>query len=306
MNLRFISLFAVGSFLLSVMLTGCEQEPGSSYQPEYTETAPSANQVYVFGIHPQRNPKKLYTVFGPMVDYLNQQLSDVTFVFEASRNFQSFDAKVDNRHFDFVLPNPYGTLRAIDKGYRVFGQMGNEGDLRGLILVRRDSNIHSVNDLRGKAMSFPGPTALAGTIMPKYFLYHQGLDVKRDIEARYVGSMESSLLNIHMGLVTAGTAYPPAWRMFQQQQPEVAGELKVIWQTEPLPDNSLMARDDIPALLVEQVAQTLFAMGQTAQGKKVLHNMDLSAFIPANNDTYLPVRRFIQQYEAQIGPVDVP
>lgn len=299
-------IFLLISLLALTLLSGCERNNTEKYQPDYSSNSPFTHKVYIFGVHPQRNPKKLHEVFGPMVDYLNQQLPDVRFIFEASRNFQSFDKKVNQRHFDFVLPNPYGTLLAIDMGYHVFGQMGNQGDLRGLILVRKDSNIHAVADLRGKDIGFPGPTALAATIMPKYFLQQQGLNIKSDIQAHYVGSMESSLLSIQMGAVAAGTAYPPAWRMFQQQQPAAASELKVIWKTEPLPDNSLMARDDTPDELVRRVADTLFNMRQTSTGKRVLNHMDLMAFIPADNDTYLPVRTFITQYESQIGPVDAP
>jgi len=305
-NLRIYSGYLLIGLLGLILLGGCERNTTDNYQPDYSAASPFTNKVYIFGVHPQRNPKKLREVFGPMVDYLNQQLPDVRFIFEASRNFQSFDKKIDQRHFDFVLPNPYGTVRAIDMGYQVFGQMGNQGDLRGLILVRKDSDIRTAADLRGKELSFPGPTALAATIMPKFYLHQQGLNVKKDIRPRYVGSMESSLLNIQMGAVAAGTAYPPAWRMFQQQQPNLARELKVIWKTDPLPDNSLMARDDIPAELVNRVADTLLNMRQTTEGLKALNNMDLSAFIPANNDTYLPVRTFITQYETQIGPVDAP
>lgn len=305
-SIRTYLIYLIVGLCVLNLLSSCDKNTSESYQPSYSETSPLSNKVYIFGVHPQRNPKKLREVFGPIIDYLNQQLPDVHFIFEASRNFQSFDKKVDQRHFDFMLPNPYGTLRAIDMGYHVFGQMGNQGDLRGLILVRKDSKILSVNDLRGKAISFPGPTALAATIMPKYFLHEHGLNVKDEIQPRYVGSMESSLLNIQMGSVSAGTAYPPAWRMFQQQQPALASELKVIWQTEALPDNSLMARDDMPAELVSRVAETLFNMQKTAAGQAILNDMDLMAFIPANNDTYLPVRIFIKQYESQIGPVDTP
>lgn len=288
------------------LLSGCEEPTRTSYQPEFSAQSAQAGNIYIFGVHPQRNPRMLRAVFGPMVDYLDEHIPEATFVFEASRNFHSFDLKVDRRHFDFVLPNPYGTLRAIDHGYNVFGQMGNEGDLRGLILVRKDSTVQKVTDLRDRDVSFPGPTALAATIMPKYYLHTHGLDVKQEINPRYVGSMESSLLNIHMGAVTAGTAYPPAWRMFQQQQPEAAAELKVLWKTDPLPDNSLMARDDIPASLVKQVAETLFNMPHTQDGRQVLRHMDLRAFIPANNATYQPVQEFLSRYEKEIGSVEAP
>lgn len=286
----------------ALMLAACGDENRSNYEPEYAPTSPESRAEYVFGIHPQRNPEKLHAVFGPLIDYLNEQVPDARFVFEASRNYDVFDQKIAARHFAFVLPNPYETLLAIDRGYRVFAKMGNDADLRGLIIVRRDSGIDSVDDLKGKAVSFPAPTALAATMMTQHFLQAHGLDVRRDIEARYVGSMESSLLNIHRGNVAAGTAYPPAWRMFIRERPALAGELRVLWQTESLPNNSVMARDDVPPELVDRLGRVLVSMHSTPAGRLVLEGMDLPNFEPATNTTYDPVRTFLKKYQDTFGP----
>lgn len=290
-------------FLL--MLGACDDMgTAGSYQPEFSSTPDATSKAYIFGVHPQRNPKKLRAVFGPLVKYINLHIQDAQLVFEASRNFAAYDEKQAQRHFDFVLPNPYGTVKGIESGYKVFGQMGNKNDLRGLILVRRDSNITTVADLKGQSVSFPAPTALAATLLPKYFLHTHGLDVKTDFKSVYVGSMESSLMNIYRRNVVAGTAYPPAWRDFIKEQPQAAAELKVIWETDSMPDNSLMARDDVPQELVDRVAQVIFNMHNTNEGRVVLKAMDLSMFKPASNDDYVPVRTFLKKYEAEIGPVN--
>ena len=285
-----------------LLLMACNNSDNTSYQPEFSTTTDTLNKEYIFGVHPQRNPKKLRAVFGPLVKYLNTHISDAHLVFEASRNFAVYDQKQASRQFDFALPNPYGTVKGIESGYHVFGKMGNEGDLRGLILVRRDSNITSITDLKGKTVSFPGPTALAATILPRYFLYSHGLDVNKDFKSIYVGSMESSLTNVYRGNVAAGTAYPPAWRDFIKNQPEKASELKVMWETEAMPDNSLMARDDVPQALVDQISQALFNMHKNKQGQAVLAGMDLTMFKPAKNEDYAQVSDFIKQYEKVIGP----
>ncbi|HEY9199496.1 MAG TPA: phosphate/phosphite/phosphonate ABC transporter substrate-binding protein [Gammaproteobacteria bacterium] len=286
----------------AIVLAACGDDGRRGYEPEYAASPARVRAEYIFGIHPQRNPEKLHAVFGPLIDYLNGQVPDVRLVFEASRNYAAFDRKIAARHFAFVLPNPYETLLAIDKGYRVFAKMGNDADLRGLIIARRDSGIDSVDDLRGKAVSFPAPTALAATMMPEYFLHTRGLDVRRDIEARYVGSMESSLLNIHRGNVAAGTAYPPAWRMFIRERPGLARELEVLWETDPLPNNSVMARDDMPPELVERVGRALVSMHTTGAGRRVLAEMDLPYFELAADSTYDPVRAFLKTYRETFGP----
>jgi len=293
-------------FLLPVsfLLCACNGTDTASYQPEFSETTDSLSKVYIFGVHPQRNPIKLREVFGPLVTYLNQHVTDAHLVFEASRNFAAYDQKQASRQFDFALPNPYGTVKGIESGYRVFGKMGNEGDLRGLILVRKDSKVQSIDDLKSKTLSFPGPTALAATILPKYFLFSQGLDVKTDFKSIYVGSMESSMTNVLRGNVTAGTAYPPAWRDFNRTDPEMASQLKVMWKTDAMPDNSLMARDDVPQELVDEVAKALFDMHNTEKGRAVLAKMDLEKFKPATNQDYSVVNDFIKKYETQIGSVN--
>lgn len=296
----------LGVLLLApvLLLSACDNTDKQAYQPEFTSTPSSSVKEYIFGVHPQRNPKKLRAIFGPVVNYLNKQDPGVHFVFEASRNFAVFDQKVAERQFDFVLPNPYGTIKGIDSGYTVFGKMGNDNDLRGLIIVRRDSTIATVADLKGKTLAFPAPTAFGATIMPKYFLHSQGLNVSKDFQSSYVGSMESSLMNVYQRNVAAGTAYPPAWRSFIKDQPEAASKLKIMWETPPLPDNSLMARNDMPPALVARVTQALLHMHENPEGRAILASMDLSMFKPATNADYDIVRSFINKYEASIGPID--
>lgn len=295
----FARLMLAGVLMIS---SACDQTEAPAYQPEFTATPISTAQEYIFGVHPQRNPEKLHAVFGPLVTYLNRYVQGATFVFEASRNFSAFDEKQAKRHFAFVLPNPYGTVLGIDNGYKVFAQMGNENDLRGMIVVRRDSPIRNVTDLMGKTVCFPAPTALAATMMPKYFLHTHGLNVNTDIKSRYVGSMESSLMNVYQRNVAAGTVYPPAWRDFQNSQPQIAAELKVIWETEALPDNSIMARNDMPEELVDRVAQVILNMHTNTEGQAILAGMDLVRFKPANNETYKPVKDFLKKYSVSIAP----
>ncbi len=74
--------------------------------------------------------------------------------------------------------------------------MGDDENFRGIIIVRKDSHFNQVRDLKGKAVSFPASTALAATMMPQYYMQTHGLDVTKDIDIRYVGSQESSIMSV--------------------------------------------------------------------------------------------------------------
>ena len=284
---------------LSLQLSGCSEEETAA-SPQFGKGANDGQMVYRFGIHPLHNPKRLHDIFDPLMRYLSRHFEDVEFKVEASRNYAAYDEKLFAGAFHFSLPNPYQTLKSLDHGYHVFGKMGDDHDFRGIILVRKDSGINSVADLRGKPVSYPAPTALAATMLPQYFLYQNGLDVMNEVDNRYVGSQESSIMNVFHGHTVAGATWPPPWRVLLKERPELEQALEIKWQTEPLPNNGLVVRDDIPASIVNKVAELVFELHKHDEGRMILERMELSHFEVADDQTYQPVHEFIRKFEHDI------
>lgn len=185
-------ILVMAFFLLGGCGDGARQ---AAYQPEYGQQPASTatHKDYRFAVHPLHNPEKLFAVYGPIVDRLNAAIPEARFTLEASRNYEEFDKKLYGRQFDLALPNPYQTVNALRHGYRVFGKMGDDDQFRGIFLVRRDSPVREVADLKGKVVSFPAKTALAAAMLPQQFLHDNGLPMAA-YEARYVGSQESSIM----------------------------------------------------------------------------------------------------------------
>jgi len=181
---------------------------------------------------------------------------------------------------------------------------GEPQDFKGIFVVRRDSNLSRPADLKGKSVSYPSPTALAACIMPQYFLHNHGIDVDADIENRYVGSQESSIMNAYLGQTAAGATWPPPWRAFQKEHPREAAELKVIWETESLVNNSLMVRGDVPLEVGEQVRVLLLGLDGTKEGKSILSGMETARFLPASDADYEVVRRYISRFVREVRPVE--
>ncbi len=291
-------------FCLVVSLTwSCEKEQRKKYSPTYTKTPPKASLVHVLGVHPLHNPQKLFEVFNPLIEYLTENIPEAKFRLEASRNYASFNQKLYQGKFSFALPNPYQTINAINKGYRVFAKMGDDHNFRGIIIVRKDSGIEKPIDLKGKKVSYPAKTALAATMMPQFYLQSAGLKVEKDLENTYVGSQESSIMNVYLKQTIAGATWPPPWRAFQKAKPKVASELKVIWQTTSLPNNSLVVRNDINPELVKKVEVLLVNLHKVPKGKEILARMELSKFESATNATYNPVRAFIDDFDKKVRKI---
>ncbi len=291
----------LGSIALS---PACNPSHDAGYRPSYTKAPGRTNSTYILGVHPLHNPKRLHAIFGPIADYLSAEIPGATFKLEGARDYAAYDAKLYARRFHFALPNPYQTVNALRHGYRVFGKMGDDQNFRGIILVRKDAAINSVADLNGKAISFPAPTALAATMMPQQYLVDQGLNVMRDVDIRYVGSQESSIMNVYLGNVSAAATWPPPWRALAKERPEIKDALQVKWSTSALPNNGLVVRDDVPDEITKQVAKLLFSLHTHPQGQALLEPMELSRFEVATDDTYDPVIRFLKTFDKMVRPIE--
>ncbi|MBF0110590.1 MAG: phosphate/phosphite/phosphonate ABC transporter substrate-binding protein [Magnetococcales bacterium] len=289
-----------------LFLAGCHEDEGSAYQPQFSDRPAFEEQVYVFGVHPLHNPERLFAVYQPLVDHVNHHLGTVRLKLEASRNYAAYEEKLYAGAFHFALPNPYQVINALKHDYRVFGKMGDDHNFRGIILVRRDSGIHEVSDLKGKAVSYPAPTALAATMMPQWFLHTHGLNIAKDIDNRYVGSQESSIMNAFLGTTVAASTWPPPWRAFSKERPELAEQMEIRWQTDPLVNNGLVVRRNIPEEHVAAIASLLFSLHTHPEGQTILAAMELSRFEKATDATYEPVKTFLSRFEKEVRPIQEP
>lgn len=294
----------VSCALLCLSAAACRQADDKPYEPSYgAQPATALAQVYVLTVHPLHSPRRLFEVYQPLVDHLNARLRQGSIRLEASASYAAFEGKLRRRETHLALPNPYQTLQAIQDGYRVFAKMGDDDAFRGIVLVRKDSGIREPRDLIGKAVSYPASTALAAAMMTQRYFHDHGVNVRKDLENRYVGTQESAIMNVALGRTSAGTTWQQAWLAFNKEHPREAAQLEIRWTTPPLLNNALVAIDDMPAGVVEEIERHLISLQDTEEGRGVLARMALSRFEPATAQSYEPVRAFIARFERDVRPV---
>ncbi len=288
--------------LLGLCLCGCSGGDEQSYSPTYAANAPQSDVEYVFAPHPVMNAQKLAEVYGALVDHINARLAgdNIRLRLESSRNYTAFNEKLLLRKVHFALPNPYQTILSQDCGYEIFGKVANDDMFRGIVILRKDSPIRTMADLKGATVSFPAPTALAATLMPELFLKEHGVDPRKDISQLFVGTHESAMLNVAIGTSAAACTWPAAWESFKKDHPDKARTIEVRWQTSTLPHNGLVARADVPEQVRRKVAQAFFALHEDPQGLRILGMANVERFVPADNATFGPVHEFIRRYTSSV------
>jgi len=135
-------------------------------------------------------------------------------------------------------------------------------------------------------------------------LQTHGLDINRDIDCRYVGSQDSSIMNVLLGHTDAGATWPVPWKLFVAEHPEQAAELEVKWQTEALVNVGWVVRNDVPDELISRFAEQLFSLQHDEAGRKLLESISISNFEAATDETYAPIRQFLEAFDRTVRKIE--
>ncbi len=211
----------------------------------------------------------LHRVYGPLTTYLGSKIPGVRFRLEAAKDYEAFEQRLAAGAVDFALTNPYQTIQAVDRNYVVFAKETDDDAFRGIILIRRDSGIAELEDLVGKTISYPAPTAVAATMMVQYFFQTHGLPVRRT-RSLFVGSQESSMSSVYLRASQAGGTWPSPWVLFGRENHKIGQALEVKWRIDSLVNNGIVAQKSVPPDVVNKVGEAFSRSRRSATRAKLV------------------------------------
>jgi len=242
------------------------------------------NIVYSFGVVPQFDSKRIQEIWQPILEQLQKQ-TGVQFSLQGSRNIPQFEQEFLQGKFDFVYMNPYHIIMANQQqGYIPFARdIGKH--LYGILVVRKDSPIDTINALEGRTLAFPAANALAASLMPRALLADK---FNISIKAKYVNTHTSVYLNVALGLVAAGGGVQ---KTLAQQKPEVRDALRVLFKTQSVAPHPVCVHPRVPQGVRQRVQEAFLALGRTESGKKLLARIPIQQVGPASLTDYTPIQQ---------------
>ncbi|GIW22853.1 MAG: hypothetical protein KatS3mg068_1860 [Candidatus Sericytochromatia bacterium] len=80
--------------------------------------------------------------------------------------------------------------------------------IMGAIIVRKDSNINTLKDLKGKRFAFGDPISTSSHIFPKMLLIKNGINPDTDfVNVLFAGTHDSVVLSVYNKKVDAGATF---------------------------------------------------------------------------------------------------
>jgi phosphonate transport system substrate-binding protein len=244
---------------------------------------PAEKVIYSFGVVPQFEQRKLFRIWRPILDELEQR-TGLTFKLVGSSKIPEFERKFLEGIYDFAYMNPYHLLLAHDaQGYLPLIRDGDR-KLTGILVVSKENPIQSVKELAGKTVAFPSANALGASLLMRAELAKfQGVAVI----PTYVQTHSSVYLHVALGLIPAGGGVASTLR---SQKPEIRHKLRVLYETQAVNPHPISAHPRIPDAHREKVRQALLEMAQTKDGTILLSRIPMRRAIAANLEDYTPLR----------------
>lgn len=172
-----------------------------------------------------------------------------------------------------------------------------ESTSQGYIFVRKDSNIRSINDMRGRNIVFVDPATMEGYLFALAFFQQHGVKDFNQFFNRYYfsGSHASTIFAVLDGRADIGSAKSTVYQQLVNNDPSIGQELEILAQSPQIPEVTLCIRSEIPQEIREKLTSVLFQMDKTPEGKKVLKQFKALRFAKSRQEDFFIIEKMAQE-----------
>ncbi|MDH5181426.1 MAG: phosphate/phosphite/phosphonate ABC transporter substrate-binding protein [Gammaproteobacteria bacterium] len=243
---------------------------------------------YLLGVFPHLPPRDLEKVFSPMAADLGKVINKRVML-RSSTTYEKFMDNLDKETFDIAFVQPFDYIRIADKfGYIPLATRKQK--LSTVLVTKPDSNLNTVQDLKGKTIALP-PKVAAVSLLLNSYLHEHNLVPGKDIRLTYHRSHLSCMQQILIGEADACGTAAPALRFFQHKMNVT---LKIIAETQKIPHTLFVIHPRVPESERKKIRSRILEWGNDESGKKMLSRGRLQPFMEISDKDYDIVRKLVK------------
>jgi phosphonate transport system substrate-binding protein len=290
------SIFSIAVLALVTFATGCMDQ--ESAEPEDRETWPTIR----IGLIPEQDIFSQKQRYEPIAEYLSKSMRANVELVILSRYGNIIENFVSNRLDGAFFGSFTGALAHRKLNVEALARPeypDGTSTYHGLLLVRKDSGITGVEDMRGKRFAFVDKATTAGYLLPLYYFKTHGIDDPDALlkETYFAGTHEGVINDVLDRKAEIGAAKNTMFSMLANNNPRISEELSVLMRSPDVPENALCVRADLDETLKNNLRIALLSMDQDKNGKEILRNFGAARFIDTTEADY----NVVFEYTETIG-----
>ncbi|HCU7174846.1 TPA: phosphate/phosphite/phosphonate ABC transporter substrate-binding protein [Staphylococcus aureus] len=139
------------------------------------------------------------------------------------------------------------------------------------ILVKKDSKIKSLKDLKGKKIALQDVTSTAGYTFPLAMLKNEaGINATKDMKIVNVKGHDQAVISLLNGDVDAAAVFNDARNTVKKDQPNVFKDTRILKLTQAIPNDTISVRPDMDKDFQEKLKKAFIDIAKSKEGHKII------------------------------------
>ncbi len=247
------------------------------------------------GWAPTVTVEQLETELSPLRQYLEREYGRPVPMTIASSYQALADELVDGK-VAFAMMPPYLYVQTIEREPRIvplaFKAFDGARTSDGMLLVRMDSDVESVSDLKGKVFCFTDKNSTTGYLLPRLYLRKKGFDPDTFIgSVHWSGDHLQVMRDLVDGKCSAAATYSGAFLSGSAVNVRT-GQIRSLASTGTVPQDVIVAGPNVSAIDRERMKKALLDFDpQREFGVKLLgETQRIESFMEASDTDYATLR----------------
>jgi phosphonate transport system substrate-binding protein len=249
-----------------------------------------AQQVFRVTTIPEEVATEQVRKFTPIASYLEKKIG-MKVEFTPVSDYPAAVEALVNKKVDLVWFGGFTHVQAqIRSGGKIvpIAQREEDTKFQSVFIAKTDSGIKTLDDLKGKQISFGSQSSTSGHLMPRHFLLQAKIDPDKDFKrVAYSGAHDATIASVVSGKVEAAALDITVWKKFVSENKVDTKAVDVFYTTPPYFNYNWSVHADMPADLRAKVTQALLDLDpNTAEGKEILQLNRATRYIPTAPENY--------------------
>jgi phosphonate transport system substrate-binding protein len=263
---------------------------------------------------PSQNADTLEAKAKPLEKLLSDELDRPVKV-SVSTDYNTIVEAMASKKVDVGFLPPTAYVLAKDQGaadvilqaqrYGVNDKDGSPTDklvdsYKSMFIVKKDSGIDSLEDLKGKKIGYQNVTSSAGYVWPAASLMDVGLDPLKDVQPVTLKGHDQAVISLLNGDIDAAVTFQDARTIVQKDYEDVFDQTKVIHYTEPIPNDTVAVQSDMDEDLRKDIQEAFINIGKDEEGKKIIRDIYThEGYVKADDSKFEIVREYGEKVKTE-------
>lgn len=256
------------------------------------QTTHADEKTLVLGIHPYKTPSKLIDAFSPLAKYISAEIGKPVDI-RISKDYQSHVDNIGKKKIDIGFLGPASYIKLV----KTYGkkpilarlEIHGKPTFHGKIIVRKDSPLKSLAELKNKSFAFGDPNSTMSHLVPRSMLMEAGIKVATELKFKFLGSHDNVALGVLIGDYDAGAVKEAVYYKYENRG------LRALATTPALSEHLFVTTGNIPPELHNKIKTALLNLKNSEHGLEVLRSIkpSVTAMQSAEDKDYNNLRHIL-------------